>query len=74
VVQVVKSVVAREVFLHAPEVKQKLWGCAFWGEGYFVNTVGQHGIEKVIAAYVQGQGGKSEYRTLHRGQLDLVVP
>jgi hypothetical protein len=39
--------------------------------GYFANTVGQHGSEKVIAAYVQGQGGKSEYRTLHKGQLDL---
>jgi hypothetical protein len=25
----------------------------------------------VIAAYVQGQGGKSEYRQLHKGQMDL---
>ena len=66
-----KSVIAREVFAKAPEVKEKLWGGAFWGEGYFVNTVGQHGSEKVIAAYVQGQGGKSDYRVLHKGQLDL---
>ncbi|MDP3072829.1 MAG: IS200/IS605 family transposase [Opitutaceae bacterium] len=70
-VQLVKSVIAREVFAKVPEVKEKLWGGAFWGEGYFANTVGQHGSEKVIAAYVQGQGGKSEYRTLHKGQLDL---
>lgn len=72
-VQIVKSVVAREVFAQVPEVKQKLWGGAFWGEGYFVNTVGQHGSEKVIAAYVQGQGGKSEYRQLHKGQLDFEL-
>lgn len=72
-VQVVKSVIAREVFAKVPEVKQKLWGGAFWGEGYFVTTVGQHGSEKVIAAYVQGQGGKGEYRTLHKGQLDLEL-
>ena len=72
-VQTVKSVIAREVFAKAPEVKQMLWGGAFWGEGYFVNTVGQHGSEKVIAAYVQGQGGRSEYRQLHKGQLDLEL-
>ena len=71
IVTTAKSVIAREVFAHVPEVKEKLWGGAFWGEGYFVNTVGQHGSEKVIAAYVQGQGGASEYRQLHKGQLDL---
>ena len=73
VVQTVKSLLAREVFAQAQAVKQKLWGGAFWGEGYFVNTVGQHGSEKVIAAYVQGQGGRSEYRVLHKGQLDLEL-
>ena len=73
IVTTVKSVIAREVFAKAPEVKQKLWGGAFWGEGYFVNTVGQHSSEKAIAAYVQGQGGTSEYRQLHKGQLDLEL-
>ena len=72
-VQIVKSVTAREVFAHVPEVKIKLWGGSFWGEGYFVNTVGQHGSEEVIAAYVQRQGGKSNYRQLHKGQLDLEL-
>ena len=49
IVQTVKSVTAREVFLKAPEEKAKLWGGEFWGKGYFVNTAGQHGSEKVIA-------------------------
>lgn len=71
VVQRVKSVTAREIFSRAPEVKRKLWGGEFWGKGYFINTVGQHGSEQVIAAYVRGQGGESEYETLHKGQLDL---
>ena len=43
IVTTVKSVIAREVFAKAPEVKGKLWGGEFWGKGYFVNTVGQHG-------------------------------
>ena len=71
IVATVKSVTAREVFAAVPEVKKKLWGGEFWGKGYFINTVGQHGSESVIAAYVQGQGGKSEYRQLHKGQMDL---
>jgi REP element-mobilizing transposase RayT len=68
-VTTVKSLTAREVFAKAPEVKRVLWGGEFWGKGYFINTVGQHGSEKVIAEYVKGQGGS--YRQLHKGQLDL---
>jgi REP element-mobilizing transposase RayT len=71
IVQMVKSVIAREVFAQAPEVKQQLWGGAFWGEGYFVNTVGQHGSESVIAAYVARQGEGVNYQVLHKGQMDL---
>ena len=46
IVQTLKSITAREVFTQVPEVKRKLWGGEFWGKGYFVNTVGQHGSEK----------------------------
>jgi REP element-mobilizing transposase RayT len=73
VVTTVKSVIAREVFAKVPAVKQQLWGGEFWGKGYFVSTVGQHGSEAVIAEYVQRQGRKSEYRQLHKGQLDLEL-
>lgn len=31
------------------------------GKGYFVNTVGQHGTEGVIAKYVKEQGIEKEY-------------
>ena len=57
IVTTVKSVIAREVFAKAPEVKGKLWGGEFWGKSYFVNAVGQHGGESGIAAYVAGQVG-----------------
>ena len=69
VVRVVKSVIAREVFAKVPGVKKKLWGGEFWGNGYFANTVGQHGSESVIAAYVAGQGGEGKYQQLHKGQM-----
>ena len=71
IVTTVKSVIAREVFTKVPEVKTKLWGGEFWGKGYFVNTVGQHGSESVIASYVAGQGGEGSYQRLHKGQMEL---
>ena len=73
IVQRVKSVTAREVFVRAPEVKKKLWGGEFWGKGYFVNTVGQHGSEKVIAEYVKRQREGSDYQQLHKGQMDFGI-
>jgi REP-associated tyrosine transposase len=73
IVQTMKSVTAREVFAQVPDVKRKLWGGEFWGKGYFVNTVGQHGSEKVIAEYVKNQGGRRDYRQLHKRQMELAI-
>ena len=70
VVQAIKSITAREIFGLMPEVKKQLWGGEFWGKGYFINTVGQHGNEKSIANYVKNQGREKEYKVLHK-QLQL---
>ncbi len=66
IVTIVKSIIAREVFKRCPDVKKQLWGGEFWGKGYFVNTVGQHGTEQVIAKYVKEQGIEKEYRVLKK--------
>ena len=56
IVQIIKSITAREIFKACPEVKQYLWGGEFWTEGYFISTVGAHGNEQMIKNYVQQQG------------------
>ena len=66
IVQLIKSLTAREIFKACPEVKKYLWGGKFWSEGYFVSTVGAHGNEQMIKNYVQQQG-KVEVK----GQLSL---
>jgi REP element-mobilizing transposase RayT len=72
IVTMVKSIIAREVFKKCPEVKRQLWGGEFWGKGYFVNTVGQHGTENVISKYVKEQGLEKEYKALKKDyQLKL---
>ena len=48
IIQIVKSITAREVFKRVPEVKKKLWGGEFWSDGYYVSTVGQNGSEETI--------------------------
>ncbi|TAL49701.1 IS200/IS605 family transposase [Patescibacteria group bacterium] len=72
IVRMVESLTARQVFAQAPHVKKQLWGGEFWTDGYFVNTVGQHGNEQTIATYVRNQGRQDEYRRLHQQQLRLI--
>ena len=48
IIQIVKSITAREIFKQAPEVKRKLWGGKFWTDGYYVNTVSRYGNEETI--------------------------
>jgi REP element-mobilizing transposase RayT len=72
IVQITKSITAREVFRACPEVKQQLWGGEFWSDGYFASTVGVHGNEQSIQHYVKDQGTEQEYRILHKQQLKLV--
>ena len=69
IIQLVKSITAREIFRSHPEVKKLLWGGNFWTSGYYVNTVGSYADENTIRKYVQNQGNK--YEQIHRNQLSL---
>ncbi len=71
IVQIIKSITAREIFKKHKEVKQMLWGGQFWTSGYYMNTVGWHGNEDVIKEYVAKQG--KNYRQIYRGQLELFA-
>jgi REP element-mobilizing transposase RayT len=71
IVQIIKSITAKEIFRSCPEVKKQLWGGEFWTDGYFVSTVGQHGNESVIRKYIQNQGTEVGYEQLYEEQLNL---
>ena len=71
VIQIVKSITAREIFKRAPEVKRKLWGGKFWTDGYYVNTVSRYGNEETVRKYVKEQGKEEEYQQLYGQQLEL---
>ncbi len=71
IVRVTKSITAKEMFKLHPEIKKQLWGGNFWTSGYYINTVGSYGNEKIIKEYVRNQGRK--YKQIHRQQLELFV-
>ena len=71
IIQIAKSITAKEIFKRNPEVKKKLWGCEFWTKGFYVNTVGRHGDERAIQKCVQEQGSERQYKKIHCQQLTL---
>ena len=58
IIQVVKSITARQLFLKHPDLKRELWGGHLWTEGYFVATIGEGGNKDVIERYIEHQGHK----------------
>jgi putative transposase len=71
IVQIIKSLTAREIFARVPDVKKKLWGGQFWSDAYYASTVGQHGTETTVRNYVKQQGREPEYASLHIQQPRL---
>lgn len=71
IVQMVKSITAKQIFKQRPEVKAKLWGGEFWTDGYYVNTVALYGSENAVREYIKSQGKKSHYKELHRSEPTL---
>ena len=59
IIQIVKSITAKQLFLRHTEIRRELWGGHLWAEGYFVATVGEGGNRDVIERYVANQGKKS---------------
>ena len=60
IVQVVKSVTARELFKRFPELKEELWGGEFWSDGGYIGTVGEGTNADIIRNYITKQGRKGD--------------
>src|SRR3989344_1652766 len=60
IIQIIKSITARELFARHPDLKKELWGGELWTDGFFVATVGEGGNRDVIRAYVANQGKRPD--------------
>lgn len=57
VINSLKSVSARRLFVKHPNIKQYLWKGCFWSNSYFLATTGQVTID-ILKQYVQSQPEK----------------
>ena len=54
-VQIMKSISAREVFRKFPKFRKQLWAGELWSDGYFVRSVGDKVIADIIRKYIEYQ-------------------
>ena len=70
-VQVIKSITARELFLAFPVLKQSLWGGEMWKDGYYIGTVREGQTEAIITEYLKQQGEDTNAQKKYIKQLRL---
>jgi len=69
IMRVLKSLSAREMLERIPEIRKELWGAAFWGDGYYVGTVGDGVTEESIKKYIEKQGKDDEHKAFAQMRL-----
>ncbi len=55
IMEIVKSIAAREMFAKFPELRRVLWRGEFWADGYYVATVGDKVTTEGVRRYIRGQ-------------------
>ena len=55
VVQIMKSISAREMFKKYPKIRRQLWAGELWNDGYFVRSVGDNDTADIIRKYIKYQ-------------------
>jgi REP-associated tyrosine transposase len=55
IVQMLKSISARELFARFPRLRRRLWGGELWEDGYFVRSVGDAVTAEIIRRYIRYQ-------------------
>ena len=60
VVQIMKSISAREAFKAFPNLREQLWAGELWNDGYFVRSVGDKVTADVIRKYIEYQAHEDD--------------
>ena len=65
IMQICKSILAKQVFKQFPELREELWGGELWSDGGHIDTVGDgRGLDEVLK-YVKNQGQDINQLTLY---------
>lgn len=60
IMQIIKSILAKQMFKTFPEIKKELWGGEFWSDGGYIGTVGDGITAEIIRNYIEQQGTPEE--------------
>ena len=71
VIKIIKSITAREVFKHNPDIKEMLWGGNLWTQGYYIATISARGDKTTIINYIKNQGLEKQEENKRIEQLRL---
>ncbi len=69
VMQILKSISAREMFRRFPDIRKQLWGGEFWSDGGYIGTVGDGVTSEIVRKYVREQGSLEEKESEQQIQL-----
>ena len=56
IIQIIKSISAKELFKKFPDIKKELWGGQFWSDAGYIGTVGEGVNADIIRNYIKKQG------------------
>ena len=60
IMQVLKSISAKEMLRALPDIRRRLWGGAFWSEGGYIGTVEEGTTAQVVQEYIRKQSSEHE--------------
>jgi putative transposase len=55
VMNVIKSIKARELYAEFPRLERSHWGGKLWATGYYVGSAGEHVTSELIKRYIEYQ-------------------
>jgi putative transposase len=55
VMNVIKSITARELYAEFPRLRRTHWGGKLWADGYYVGSAGEHVTSDLIRRYIEYQ-------------------
>ena len=64
IMQICKSILAKQVFKQFPELREELWGGEFWSDGGHIDTIGDGKGLDAIKKYVTNQGQDTNQLTI----------
>ena len=66
IMQICKSILAKQIFKKFPHVKEFLWGGHFWTCGGHIDTVGDGYDVEAMEEYIKKQGVRKDQLILYR--------